>query len=57
MTEYPQFLPPSGPTSDPVLYGVAQALAHLFPPVDALPDGKEDIETGTTQDIAQDSAV
>ncbi|WP_336485864.1 hypothetical protein [Methylobacterium nigriterrae] len=26
--------PHSGPTSDPVLYGVASGLAELFPPVE-----------------------
>jgi hypothetical protein len=30
-------VPLSGPDSDPVLYGVAQGLAELFPPVELTP--------------------
>ena len=30
-------VPRSGPESDPVLYGVAQGLAELFPPVELTP--------------------
>lgn len=39
-------LPPrTGPNADPVLYGVAAALATLFPPVS--PHGQNTAETGT----------
>jgi hypothetical protein len=31
------YVPLSGPDSDPVLYGVAQGLAELFPPVELSP--------------------
>jgi hypothetical protein len=31
------YVPLSGPDSDPVLYGVAQGLAELFPPVELAP--------------------
>ena len=42
--------PLSGPASDPVLYGVAKGLAHLFPPIVAIPEGKDRPETLTDAD-------
>ncbi|MGH1569992.1 hypothetical protein ACRAWG_04085 [Methylobacterium sp. P31] len=37
--------PRTGPNADPILYGVAAALATLFPPVSA--HGQNAAETGT----------
>lgn len=34
MRQSNHFLPISGPNSDPVLHGIAQGLADLFPPIE-----------------------
>lgn len=44
MTEASHCLPLSGPSADPILYGVAQALAQLFPPVALAPQAGEHAE-------------
>ena len=53
MTDINHCPPLSGPASDPVLYGVAQGLAHLFPPIGGPSGGCEHIEGQTGSDAAE----
>lgn len=55
MTEASHLMPSSGLASDPVLYGVAQGLSQLFPPVEH-PNGVS-VDDATGQDSDDTDAM
>lgn len=55
MQERNQTLPLTGPSSDPVRYGVASALSDLFPVIEeTLPEGASDIASADASSVMSD---